>query len=79
MDALADTVDLLVHLRSVMVPLLTSAGNSELDARWMPGSNTGDLTETLVSLAGQFSCMPTRSNTCKEKKIIFSMLDNGCA
>ena len=67
-DALSDTVDFLVHFRSVMVTLLTSAGNSELDARRMPGSNTGDLTETLVSLARQLSCMPTRSNTCKKRE-----------
>jgi len=32
----SDSVDLLVHLGSVMVTTLTSSRNGELDTRWMP-------------------------------------------
>ena len=59
MDTPADAVDLLVQLGTVMVTLLTSTGNRELDTRWMPGSDTSDLTKTLVCLTGQFACVPT--------------------
>jgi len=39
----SQAVNLLVDLGSVVVTLLTRASNSELNARWMPGSGTGDL------------------------------------
>lgn len=67
-ESLADTVDLLVHLRSVMVALLTGAGNGELDAGRMPRADTSDLAQTLVRLAGQLASVPTRGDTCRQKE-----------
>ena len=58
-DSTTNAVDLLVQLGTVMVSLLTSTCNRELDARWMPGSDTSDLTQTLVGLTGQLACVPT--------------------
>ena len=63
-DTASNTVDLLVHLGTVMVALLTGTSDSELDARRMPSTDTSNLTQTLVSLAGQFACVPTGSHTC---------------
>jgi hypothetical protein len=48
-----NSVDLLVHLRSGMVAKLTATGDSPLDSGGMPGSNTGDLTETSMRLTVQ--------------------------
>jgi len=42
-NSLTDSVDLLVHLSSVVVSLLTSTGHGELDTRRMPSSDTSDL------------------------------------
>jgi hypothetical protein len=62
-DALANTVDLLVDLRTVMVALLTSTGHGELHTGRMPRSNASNLAETLMSLAGQLLGVPTGSDT----------------
>ena len=43
-----DSVDLLVHLSSVMVAHLTSSGDCPLDSSGMPSSDTSDLAETSV-------------------------------
>jgi len=43
-----DSVDLLVHLSSVMVAHLTTSGNCPLDSSGMPSSDTSNLAETSV-------------------------------
>jgi len=62
---LSDPVDLLVDLGSVVVSVLTSTSHGVTDSRRMPCSDTGDLSETLVSLSGQLPDSPTGSNSLK--------------
>ena len=45
-----NSVDLLVELGSAVVAHLTASGNSPLNGSWMPGSDTGDLSETSMCL-----------------------------
>jgi len=70
-ESVAQVIDLLVDLSSVMVTLLTSSGHSELNTRWMPSTDTSDLAETLVRLAGQLLCVPTGSDTLKTDLVEF--------
>merc|ERR1719323_658932 len=56
--ASAHPVDLLVHLSPVVVALLTGPGHGALNPAWMPGSDTGDLPQTLVSLPEQLLGVP---------------------
>merc|ERR1719203_770834 len=60
---LADHVNLLVDLGTVVETVLTSAGNGELHARRVPGTDTGDLAETAVSLTGKTGDAPTGNHT----------------
>merc|ERR1712165_229693 len=60
--ASAHPVDLLVHLSPVVVALLAGPGHSALDPAGMPGSNTGDLPQTLVSFPGQLLGVPPASD-----------------
>jgi len=62
-ESITDVVDLLVDLGTMMVSLLTGTGNGKLDTARMPGSNTSNLTKTLVRLARKFLGVPTRSDT----------------
>ena len=52
---LAESVDSLVELSSVVVSVLTGSGDSPSDSFGMPRSDATDLSETLVSLSGQLS------------------------
>jgi len=61
----ADAVDFLVDLGTVMVTVLTGTRNRVLYASRVPGTNTGDLTETSVSLTWQTSGTPSGGDTFK--------------
>ena len=58
-----NTVDLLVDHSTVMVTVLTSTGNSEVNTGRMPSTNTSNLTKTTVSLTRKTSGTPTSGNT----------------
>jgi len=60
--AFADAIDLLVDLGTMMITVLTGTWNAPLDTRGMPGSNTSDLSKTLVSFAWETSSTPTGSD-----------------
>lgn len=50
----ADSVDLLVHLGTLVVTVLTSTGDREHDLGRVPSTDTGDLSETTVGFSGKF-------------------------
>ena len=63
LSSLANLVNLLVHLSTVVVTILTSTGNSVGNPSRMPGTNTGNLAETPVGLAGKAGDTPTSDHT----------------
>ena len=63
MNTSTNAVNFLVDFGTVMVTFLTGASDGEGNTRWMPRTNTSDLAETLVRLAGQFLCVPTAGDT----------------
>lgn len=60
---LGDSVDLLGDLTSVMVSVLTSSGDLELDLSRVPSSDTGDLSQTSMSLSGKSGHTPSGDDT----------------
>merc|ERR1719335_2170055 len=63
LEALADAVDLLVDLRTVVVAELTGARGLELHALRVPRANARDLPETTMGLACETSHTPARDDT----------------
>ena len=60
---LADAVDHLVPLGTVVVTALTGTGDLVADTGRVPSTDTGDLTETAVGLAGKTGDTPTGNHT----------------
>lgn len=60
---LSNSDDSLVDFGTVMVTLLTGTCNSEVNTSRMPGTNTGNLAETTMSLSWESGNTPTRDNT----------------
>jgi len=60
---LSDLVDLLVDLGTMVVTVLTSARDLELDASRMPSTDTSDLAETTMGLTRETSHTPTSDDT----------------
>merc|ERR1719481_1800320 len=63
LESLSNSVNLFVDFSSVMVSLLTSSWNSELNSAWMPSSDTSNLPQTLVSLPWQLLCVPSAGDS----------------
>jgi len=61
--ASAQSVDLFVDLNSVVVTFLTASGNGVGNSRWMPSTNTGDLSETSMRFSGKFLGAPSAGHT----------------
>jgi len=62
-SSLSNTVDLVVSRSTVVVSVLTSTSNSPLDVGWMPGTDTSNLSETLVCLSRKLLGSPSAGDT----------------
>lgn len=62
--ALADPVDLLVHLGAMVIALLTGARDRERYSAGMPGADASNLTQTFVRLARQLLRVPPGRDAC---------------
>jgi len=62
-SSLSNTVDLVVDRGTMMVTHLTSTADSPLDVGWMPGTDTGDLSQTLVCFSWKLLGSPSSSDT----------------
>merc|ERR1719323_1381977 len=72
--ASAHPADLLVHLSPVVVALLAGPGHGALDPAGMPGSDTGDLPQTLVSLPGQLLGVPPAGDALVSGPVVVALL-----
>ena len=61
--ALADTVNLVVDRSTMVITHLTGTADSPLDVGRMPGTNTSNLSKTLVGLARKLLSTPTAGDT----------------
>lgn len=61
--ASAQSVDFLVDLDSVVVTFLTASGNGVRDSRWMPSTDTSDLSETSMRFSREFFSSPSAGYT----------------
>lgn len=61
--ASAQSVDFLVDLDSMVVTFLTASGNGVRDSRWMPSTDTSDLSETSMRFSGEFFSSPSAGYT----------------
>jgi len=59
----AQSVDLLVDLHSVVVALLTASSHGVADSRWMPSTDTGDLSETSMRFSRELLGAPSAGYT----------------
>jgi len=57
------SVDLFVDFHSVVVTFLTASSNGVGNSRWMPSTNTSDLSETSVCFSGKFLGTPSAGYT----------------
>ena len=64
-DSTTNSVNFLVTLNTMMITTLTSTWNRVCNSSWMPSSNTGNLSETFVSLSWQFFGSPSVGDTWK--------------
>jgi hypothetical protein len=62
-STLTNVIDLLVKLGSVVVTEVTSTSNGPLNSRWMPSTDTSDLTETSMRLSGKSRDTNSANNT----------------